>query len=93
MKLNENLLKKLIAKELKSIKTESIDHEGIRSVVDTASRLMSSIEYFEEKMTPAMANSVTSCLKDLKDNITSMIENPGSYVQKEKKVISLKKQE
>jgi hypothetical protein len=92
MKLNSPTLKSLILKEFKKVHLESIDHEGIRLVVDASARCMSAIEEFEKKMTPEMANSASSCLEELKTCLTGMIENPGSYVQKNKKVISLKRQ-
>lgn len=94
VKIDEARLRKLIIEELQSLH-EAVDHEGIRSVVNAASKMLKAVEAFEKDSNVAMTNSMTPGLGQLKTTLESMIANPGSYVDKPKpaaKTIKLRRQ-
>lgn len=88
-------LKRIIAQEIKSTLQEAVDHEGIREVVNGASKLLAAVEAFKDVASPSMINALTPHLTDIEKTLESMVSNPGSYIQKQKPVakkVSLKPQ-
>lgn len=80
LKITEANLRRIIVEELSQLR-EQVDHEGVRHVVTTASKLLKSLEQFKEKEpTPAMLNALTPCLDTMIGLLEAMISNPGSYV-------------
>jgi hypothetical protein len=80
-KIDEAWLRKLIAEELRSL-DETMDHEGIRGVVNTASKLLKAVEAFEKDANASMTNAVTPALSGLKSTLESMVTNAGGYVDR-----------
>lgn len=88
-----NVLRKIIRNELKSV-NESIDHAGIRDVVNAAQKLLGAVESFKKDATPAAINAVTPQLDQIEKVLEDMLSTPASYVQKTKtfKKVSLRPQ-
>jgi hypothetical protein len=80
-KIKLDTVKRIVMEELK-LQLESVDHESIRDIVTIASKLMSAVEEFKQKATPAATNAVTPHLGDLEKILEAMINTPGSYVSK-----------
>lgn len=64
---------------------EQVDHEGVKSVVTSASKLLKAIEASRTSFTPAMVNALTPDLDNVTKQLESMISNPSSYVATAKK--------
>ncbi len=80
LKITELDLRKIVVEELSAIR-EQVDHEGVKHVVTTASKLLKALEQFKEKEpTPAMVNAMTPHLDTMISLLESMISNPSSYV-------------
>lgn len=80
-KIDEAWLRKLVIEELQSLH-EEVDHEGVRTVVNAASKMLKAVAAFEKDANIAMTNSLTPGLEHLKASLEGMIANPGSYVDK-----------
>jgi hypothetical protein len=84
-------LRKIIREELEV--NESVDHKGINSVVNGASKLLAAIESFKEKAPPAAINALTPHLGEVEKMLEHMVSTPGSFVpapKKEAQRVSLK---
>lgn len=66
-----------------------VDHKQINLIVTTASKLSSAIDDFKSKAPEAIAHSVTQQLSDIKKLLDNMVTNPGSYIVRQKKKITL----
>lgn len=77
---------------LKKIIVEEINHEAIRDVVTSASKLLAALATFKTTATPAVTNALTPMLAKFEQTLENMINNPGSYIAKQstKKVIKFK---
>ena len=82
-KINEDRLREIIAEELKNI-NEEVDHEGVRTVVNGASKLLKAIGAFKGDSTGAMTNAVTPHLDAILKALENMVSTPASYVDKPK---------
>lgn len=80
-KIDPDWLKKLVVEEIKSLR-EQVDHEGVRAVVNAASKMLKAVEVFEKDSNIAMTNSLTPGLGQLKSQLEDIIDNPGSYIDK-----------
>lgn len=81
--ITEDKLRKMIAEELKNMH-EQVDHEGVRKVVNNASKLLKALESFKGDATGAMSNALTPHLDAMHKALEDMISTPGSYVDKPK---------
>lgn len=81
VKINKEYLRSLVTEELQSLH-EAVDHEGIRGVVNGASKMLKALEAFEKDANVAMINALTPGLPQMKATLESMIANPGSYVDR-----------
>ncbi len=70
--------------QLRRLVHEAVDHNSIRDIVTTASKLLAAIETFQEKAPPAAINAVTPHLTEMAKVLENMVEAPGSYVAKVK---------
>lgn len=85
LKIDESILREIIVEELTALR-EAVDHEGVKTVVTNASKLLKALEAFKSKdPTPAMLNAVTPHLDTLIGTLEAMIANPSSYVMKIRK--------
>lgn len=84
IRITEERLRQIITEELSSLK-EDVDHEGVKQVVNGASKLLKACQAFQENPTPAMTNATTPHLSNLVQALEAMLNNPVSYtVQKPK---------
>lgn len=84
-KISEKRVKTIIAEELKNkLKTEAIDHEGAKTVVNGASKLLKAAEAFKEDANGGMQSAVTPHLDQIINALEQMISNPASYTDKVK---------
>lgn len=82
LKITESDLRKIIAEELALMK-EEVDHEGVKHVVTTSSKLLKALEAFKKAdPTPAQVNAMTPHLDTLIGLLEAMINNPASYTVK-----------
>jgi translation elongation factor EF-Tu-like GTPase len=79
--IKEKDLRRLVSEEVKAIR-EDVDPDGVRNVVNTASKLLKTARDFKEKATGAMTNATTPHLDSIIAALSSMIETPSSYVDK-----------
>ena len=93
VKISERKLRQIISEELKLLK-EDVDHEGVKRVVNGASKLLKACKAFKEDPTPAMTNATTPTLDNLIQVLEQMLSNPVSYTvqvrPKVKKVVKLR---
>jgi len=80
-KIDQVWLRKLVNEELQSL-SEQVDHEGVRTVVNAAGKMLKALEAFEKDTNVAMSNALTPGMNELKTVLESMIANPGSYVDR-----------
>lgn len=95
-KITETKLRQIINEELEALK-EDVDHEGVKKVVNAASKLLKACAAFKEDPTPPMTNAVTPHLDSLIKVLEAMINTPASYVikiakPKKKKIVQLRAQ-
>jgi hypothetical protein len=80
LKITHSELRKIIAEEL-SILREGVDHEGVKHVVTSSSKLLKALEAFKDsEPTVAQVNAMTPHLDTLIGLLEAMIQNPASYV-------------
>lgn len=84
IRINEGTLRKIVSEELSFFQNEAIDHEGIKTVVNSASKLLKTAEEFKEKSTPQMISSLSPHLDRMIQSLTDMVSNPSSYIKKPK---------
>jgi|SRR5690606_12782961 len=96
--LTEKRLREIIKEEMNAMRTraikEDVDHEGVRTVVNAASKLLKAVAAFEEDANGAMTNAVTPHLSTIKSTLEAMVSTPASYVDthpKEPKIVKLRK--
>lgn len=82
-KISELRLRQIVREEFKALR-ESVDHEGVKTVVTAASKLLKVAEAFKADATLAMTNAVTPGLDQLISTLEDMVSNPASYVDKPK---------
>lgn len=90
--ISEEKLRKMILEELEQM-SEQVDHEGVRKVVNGASKLLKALESFREDATGAMSNALTPHLDAMHKALEDMVSTPGSYVDKPKaqpKIVKLR---
>jgi hypothetical protein len=80
-KIDETYLRRLVTEELQALH-EAVDHEGVRGVVNGASKMLKAVEAFEKDANGAMTNALTPGLEQLKATLESMIANPGTFVDR-----------
>lgn len=85
MKINKKDLSRIIHEEMRLLVMEQVDHEGVKTVVTSASKLLKAIEASRSSLTPAMVNALTPHLDSVASQLESMISNPASYVVVTKK--------
>lgn len=61
---------------------ESIDHDAVKNIVTAASKLLSAVEAFRDSANGSMTSSVVPQLDQLQGALENMVENPGSYVDR-----------
>lgn len=59
---------------------EGVDSSGVKSLISSAADLYEEIIDFEQNATADAINALTPHLKNVKDTLEKMIENPTSYV-------------
>lgn len=90
----EARLRQIIIEELQALHVEAVDHEGVKIVVNGASKLLKAIEAFKNDANIAMTNAVTPNIDEVAAVLESMISTPASYVDQkavEPKVVKLRK--
>lgn len=80
--VSQSRLREIINEELQRRLLEQVDHEGVRTVVNAASKLLKSAESFKDDSTGAMANAVTPHLDALIKVLENMVNAPASYVDR-----------
>src|SRR5258708_159142 len=77
-------LRKIVIEELDADRSirEQVDHEGVRTVVNAASKLFKAIESFKSDANNSMTSSVTPGLDDVFRTLEDMLNSPASYVDK-----------
>jgi hypothetical protein len=92
MKISLEELRKVVREELELIQ-ENLDHQSIKSVVNSASSLLHAIDKFNaSEPTAAQMTGVNTLLSSLRKSLEDMIQNPTSYVDRPSpKVLTIKK--
>ena len=83
-------LNQIVKEELQKL-NEEVDAAGIRDVVNSASKLLDALAAFKKDAPPTTVSSVSQHVDGLTKSLEDMVSNPGSYVVKPSKVISLRK--
>lgn len=81
--IDEDRLRQIVAEELKRVH-EAVDHEGVRNVVNAASKLLKAAEAFKEEANGPAMSAVTPHLDHLVAALEDMVNTPASYVEKQK---------
>jgi len=84
VKFDIKRLRKIIQEEHKKLISEQVDHEAIRDVVTSASKLLAAVESFKATAPPHVINALVPHADSLEKMLEDMLGNPGSYVQKAK---------
>lgn len=82
--IEEGMLRQLVVDELKRLQ-EDIDHDGLKRVVNNASKLHQAVAKFKGDATAAMMNAVTPHLDAMMKSLEDMLHTPSSYTDKPKK--------
>lgn len=82
--ISKQRLKEIIAEEVSRfrIQNEAVDHEGVKVVVNSASKLLKAATDFKENANATMTNAVTPGLDSMINTLEEMISNPSSYTDK-----------
>lgn len=59
-----------------------VDHEAIADTTAVASKMLSSLEDFEENATPDMQNAISTELAKVKETLLDMVMNPGKFAKR-----------
>lgn len=79
-KITKSELRRIIVEELSTL-NEGVDHEGVKHVVTTSSKLLKALEAFKSgEPTVAQTNAMTPHLDTLIGLLEAMVQNPSSYV-------------
>lgn len=84
IRISKERLRQLVAEELRMLHNEQVDHEGVKTVVTSSSKLLKAAEAFKKDATAAMTNALTPALDQLISVLEDMVSNPSSYVDKPK---------
>lgn len=79
--LDKKTLRKLVKEELKSM-NEGVDHEGVKTVVTAAAKLLKATEAFKKQANVTMTNAVNPYFDRVVEYLEDMISNPSSYVDR-----------
>ncbi len=92
MKISLEELRKVVREELELVQ-EDLDHQSVKSVVNSASSLLHAIDKFNSsEPTAAQSTGVNTLLTSLRKSLEDMIQNPTSYVDRPPpKVLTVKK--
>lgn len=92
MKISLEELRKVVREELELVQ-EDLDHQSVKSVVNSASSLLHAIDKFNaSEPTAAQMTGVNTLLSSLRKSLEDMIQNPTSYVDRPPpKVLTVKK--
>ena len=94
VKISQERLRQIVNEEIKALQTEAVDHEGAKTVVVAASKLLKAAEAFKKDANVAMTNSTTPELDSVVAALERMINNPGSFVDRpvtKPRVVKLRK--
>lgn len=80
VQISEEHLRKLVAEELRALQREQVDHEGVKTVVTAASKMLKAAGAFKESANVAMTNALTPGLDQIIETLEAMVNNPASYV-------------
>ena len=61
---------------------EAVDHEAIADTTAAASKMLSSVEDFEENATPDMQNAISSEISALKEKLLDMVMNAEKFAKR-----------
>ena len=90
LQIKKSKLNKIILEEWVKL-CEEIDHESVKTIVTYSSKLLKTIEEFERNSNSSMNNALSIELKQVKEKLEHMIENPSTYVDNKLKQVSLRK--
>ena len=85
-------VKRIIKEEIKNL-NEQVDHQAIKDVVNSASKLLAAIESFKKDAPADVLGSVVEQVSSLEKILENMVNTPAAYVSKPKpevKKVSLK---
>ena len=84
-KINLTKIRQIVNEEIKKI-YENQNHEAIKDIVNSASKLLKAIDVFKATAPDMVAASCMLHIDNLEETLNDMISSPGSYVAKEKKI-------
>jgi len=87
--ITRDRLQQLIKEEYNKL-NEEIDSTGIRTVVNSASKLLDAIAAFEKDLPPKSVEATIIHTSELKKSLEDMVSNPASYLVKPVKMVSLR---
>jgi len=87
--ITRDRLQQLIKEEYNKL-NEEIDSTGIRTVVNSASKLLDAIAAFEKDLPPKSVEATVVHTSELKKSLEDMVSNPASYLVKPVKMVSLR---
>lgn len=87
--ITRDRLQQLIKEEYNKL-NEEIDSTGIRTVVNSASKLLDAIAAFEKDLPPKSVEATVIHTSELKKSLEDMVSNPASYLVKPVKMVSLR---
>lgn len=94
VEFTDKQVRKIVREEILRSLREAVDHEGITSVVSSASKLLKAIAEFQEDAAPAAVNAISPAINDVVSRLEDMVSNPGGYVERPstQKIVSLRAQ-
>lgn len=85
-----NTIRKIVSDEIKMLQ-EKLDHEGIRTIIDSSSKLLAALDKFEEDASSPMINSSGSTIRKLRASLEHIVNNPQTYLDRNTKIVVAKK--
>ena len=84
-KLTLSRIREIVKEEVQKA-DEYLDHDGVKTVINTTANLLKALAAFEDKATAAQTSAVGEPIAALKKHLVTMVDGPKAYTDSPKKM-------